>query len=978
MGRRASWFTSLACLATLAAWPLACAAPRADRAEGPLAAAARALAACAADVQGPGDVGGGWTGLRADGSLWVGSPALYEPALGFGVRALADVDGESLSRCAVKHDDSLWCWGNNAYGQLGDGTKNDAASPVAVAALGTSVRQASISAFFGCALRIDGGVSCWGNNALGELGDGSYADHLTPAPVPALGSGVKAVSAGFDHACALKTDGTLWCWGGDLYGQVGAGQPQASGRATPQQVLDGVEKVSAGGFFTCAIRTDHALWCWGANADGHLGIGTTTSMASPQHVATLDGGVRDVDTAVRSACAVGLDGAVWCWGYRGGGRLGDGVNDGTKQLTPARVSGPLGAGGAASVRLSDSTACALGDDASLWCWGGGGFVDGSPSSSVPTPVDLCSLPRLAEVAPVTGWEGGGPTITLSGADFAAGAQVLFDDTPATAITFVNASTLRVTPPPHYPATVDVTLLNPGGGKALLKKAFTYVTPPSLYGASPGSGPASGGTPVTLQGAYFLPGVAVSFGGAPATALTLDSPSQLSVVAPAHAPGYVDIVVTNPDGQADTLAGFYRYVAAPSVASVAPASGPAAGGTSVTLTGAGFDYTTNVQIGGATTDVTFLSATTMVARTKAHAAGAVDVIVTNGDGQSGSLEGGFTFLGAGGSGGAGAGGSGAGGSGAGGSGAGGSAGGGTAGTGGGQAGGGQAGGGQAGGGEPLPAPELYAVGPQSGVARGGATVVLYGMYFAPGSTATFSGVPATSATLTSPTQLSVVTPAHAPGYVDVAVVNPDGQSDVLRDIYRFVAAPSIVSLSPATGSTEGGTSVTITGSGFDYNSAVRIGDDASDIQLVDESTLLARTKAHAEGAVDVVVTNGDGQSGSLEGAFTFVTPPAGEAGAAGSEGGEGGSEGGEGGSEGGEAGTAGSEGEGGEGSEGEGGAGSEGEGGEAGAAAAATPKAAGSCAVAAPPGAPRHEGGWALALVGAALAARARRGRPARA
>lgn len=615
-------------------------APDAERVSGALGGARLTLAGCVTDVQGPGD-GSGWMGRRADGSVWVGSPALFEPTLGFGVKELADVDGESLSRCVVKNDDSLWCWGNNANGQLGDGTKNDAAAPRQVSALGQAVRQGVISQFFGCALRSDHGVSCWGRNDVGELGDGSHVEHLTPAPVPALGSNVKAISAGFDHACALKTDGTLWCWGGDLYGQVGAGPPQAAGRATPVQVFDNVEKVSAGGFFTCAIRTDHSLWCWGSNADGHLGIGSTVSQGLPQHVASLDDGVRDVDTAVRAACAVKLDGSVWCWGYRGDGRLGDGVADGSRQLTPARVSGPLGQGGGAAVRLSNRTGCAVGDDASLWCWGAGNYVDGTPSSTSPVQVDLCSLPRIASVAPITGWEGGGPTVTVSGADFKAGAQVYFDDDPATSVTFVNASTLQVTPPAHYPAVVDVLLINPGGTKALLKNAFTYASPPSVYGVSPSSGPTSGNISVTLSGS-FVPGTGVTFGGVPSTSVKLDSPSQLTALAPAHAPGYVDIVVTNPDGQSDSLVGFYEYIAPPTILRIEPATGPAGGGTSFTIIGSGFDYFTRVRVGDDASNVTLLDANTIAAKTPAHAPGAVDVVVTNEDNQSATLPGGFLF------------------------------------------------------------------------------------------------------------------------------------------------------------------------------------------------------------------------------------------------------------------------------------------------------------------------------------------------
>ncbi len=543
----------------LAAWPAACSAPPAEGEAELTESAQRVVSPCAADLQGVGDIGAGWLGLRTDGSTWLGSPGMFVPTLGLGVKALADVDGESLAHCAVKTDDSLWCWGNNANGQLGDGTQNDAPLPRQVAALGTSVRQAVISQFFGCALRNDGGVSCWGDNAFGELGDGTYVDHLTPAPVPTLGSGVKAVSAGFDHACALKTDGTLWCWGGDLYGQVGAGQFAPAGRPTPVQVFDRVEKVSAGGFFTCAIRDDDTLWCWGGNADGHLGVGSTASMPSPQAVTTLGADVRDVDTAVRSACAVKLDGSVWCWGYRGHGRLGDGIADASKQLTPARVSGPLGTSGGKTVRVVEGSGCVIGVNGLVSCWGGSPGLDGTPPSTVPVPVDMCAMPRMSAIAPATGWEGGGPTVTITGADFVAGAQVRFDGVPATSVTVDSATTMRVVPPPHYPDVVDVTLTLPGGLKAEIKNGFTYLAPPSAYGIAPTSGPTAGGTAVTLSGSQFRPNAAVTFGGAASPSVTVNSPNQITALAPAHAPGAVPVKVTNPDGQSVTLAVNFTFI-----------------------------------------------------------------------------------------------------------------------------------------------------------------------------------------------------------------------------------------------------------------------------------------------------------------------------------------------------------------------------------------------------------------------------------
>jgi hypothetical protein len=161
--------------------------------------------------------------------------------------------------------------------------------------------------------------------------------------------------------------------------------------------------------------------------------------------------------------------------------------------------------------------------------------------------------------------------------------------------------------------------------------------------APTSGPAAGGTAVTITGTDFVSGATVTFGGTAATGVTFVSSTQIDATTPAHAAGAVDVTITNPDTVSGTFIDGYTYVPPPTVTSVAPTSGPDTGGTVVTITGTNFVSGATVTFGGtAATGVTFVSSTQIDVTTPAHAAGAADVVVTNPDTQSGTLSSGYTY------------------------------------------------------------------------------------------------------------------------------------------------------------------------------------------------------------------------------------------------------------------------------------------------------------------------------------------------
>ncbi|HSH17219.1 MAG TPA: IPT/TIG domain-containing protein, partial [Verrucomicrobiae bacterium] len=192
--------------------------------------------------------------------------------------------------------------------------------------------------------------------------------------------------------------------------------------------------------------------------------------------------------------------------------------------------------------------------------------------------------------------------------------------------------------------MDVTVTNPDTQSDTLVSGYTYMLPaPTVTGVTPSSGPTGGGTAVTITGTNFVSGATVTFGGTPATGVTFVSATQIDVTTPAHAPGAVDVTVTNPDTQSGTFIDGYTYDAPPAISSVTPNNGPQNGGTAVTITGTNFVSGATVTFGvKAATTVTFVSATQIDVTTPPHAAGAVDVTVTNPDTQSGTLTNGYTY------------------------------------------------------------------------------------------------------------------------------------------------------------------------------------------------------------------------------------------------------------------------------------------------------------------------------------------------
>ena len=291
----------------------------------------------------------------------------------------------------VKNDGTVWTWGRNNFGQLGDGTTIDRNTPVKVSTL-TNVIAVAGGDLHTVALREDGTVWAWGLNSNGFLGDGTRMTRHTPVQVLGI-TDVVAIAAGHEHTIALKEDGTVWAWGSNFNGQLGDGTTLSRIVPTKVQGIDGVAAISAGSNNSIAIRFDGTVWTWGSNRWGQLGDGTTTNRNTPTKVSNMTD-VVDVVTGTYSM-AVLSDGTVWAWGLNSSGQLGKGTT--INQYKPVRVEGITNI---ISIASSSSHSIALGNDETLWVWGNNGFgqLGDGTTLSRRTPVQMQNLNNIVEVA----------------------------------------------------------------------------------------------------------------------------------------------------------------------------------------------------------------------------------------------------------------------------------------------------------------------------------------------------------------------------------------------------------------------------------------------------------------------------------------------------------------------------------------------------------------------------------------------------
>lgn len=297
------------------------------------------------------------------------------------IQAIAASSGHT---CALTVGGGAKCWGNNDWGQLGDGTTTDRLAPVDVSGLTSGVQAITAGSNHTCALTTGGGVKCWGLNNDGQLGDSTTMNRLMPVDVAGLSSGVQAISAGYNHTCAVMSAGGVRCWGANEHGRLGDGTTE--NRSVPVEVhslSSGIQGITAGGYHTCALTSAGSVKCWGRNNYGQLGNFLVPESTTPMDVSGLPTTVQAVYGGDEYTCALSTGSGVLCWGFT--------PSDGRTSAT--YVDGL--ARGVQDVAVASNHACALMDDGGVKCWGAhytgqlgdGGVLDGEP----PALVDVASL-----------------------------------------------------------------------------------------------------------------------------------------------------------------------------------------------------------------------------------------------------------------------------------------------------------------------------------------------------------------------------------------------------------------------------------------------------------------------------------------------------------------------------------------------------------------------------------------------------------
>ncbi|WP_289024957.1 IPT/TIG domain-containing protein, partial [uncultured Sphingomonas sp.] len=462
------------------------------------------------------------------------------------------------------------------------------------------------------------------------------------------------------------------------------------------------------------------------------------------------------------------------------------------------------------------------------------YVPAAGSGTVTWTI-YCGVRATQAVASASGTVGSPMSFTPVTASFGRGSYsyALSGGTLPTGLSF-NASTGAITGTPTTAlaaTTFTVTVTHQGTGSASQTFLLTVSAPvPTVSAVSPVSGPVGGGNSVTITGTGFSTASntgAVLFGATPAGPYSIDSNTQITATAPAGTAGTIDITVTTPGGTSTTSAADrYTYVAAPTVTAVSPIAGPTTGGTSVTITGTGFlaaASTGAVKFGAGVATYSIVNDTQITATSPSGTAGLVNVTVTTPGGTSAiSAADQFTYV---------------------------------------------------------AAPTVTAVSPIAGPTAGGTSVTITGTGFlaAASTGAVKFGAGVATYSIVSDTQITATSPSGTAGPADVTVTTPGGTSAIsAADRFTYVAVPTVTGLSPIAGPTAGGTSVTITGTGFlaaASTGAVKFGAGVATYSIVNDTQITATSPSGTAGLVNVTVTTPGGTSAiSAADQFTYVAAP----------------------------------------------------------------------------------------------------------
>ncbi|PKN55038.1 MAG: hypothetical protein CVU56_23360 [Deltaproteobacteria bacterium HGW-Deltaproteobacteria-14] len=445
-------------------------------------------------------------------------------------------------------------------------------------------------------------------------------------------------------------------------------------------------------------------------------------------------------------------------------------------------------------------------------------------------------PALGAVSPGRGPTAGGTIVRIVGANFATDLRVFFGDTAATSVRVISPSVASAVVPAHAAGNVAVRVVNPDDAADSLAGAFVYADPtgaPSVTATWPPTGPSSGGTWVTLDGADFAVGTTVWFGMIPAATTTVLGTTRLVAVAPTAPVGSVDLTVVRPDGAFVTVTDAFAYYDVntlpgepPIIASVFPSVGDVIGGEDVSVIGSGFAAGARFYFGANEVAVQSVTADTQrVVLTAPHAPGTVKVTVVNPNGLTSSKSDAFVYF--------------------------------------------------------APPPLIISVDPAVAAASGGSEITIRGKNFAAGAVVRLGASEISAFNTFSPTIIKFYAPAHAPATLDVKVLNPDGQLDTVSGGFVYLSddqfsSPVVTSIEPTQGLASGGFLAIIHGDNFQPGATVTFGNiPAANVQQVTPTVITAIVPAGtANETVSVTVANSADKKGTLQGAFTYTSAPVG--------------------------------------------------------------------------------------------------------
>lgn len=329
------------------------------------------------------------TSLAQDGAAPLDTASVAVPdAAVAGVRSVAT---GGYHTCAISRSGAVFCWGDNSYGQLGDGTTVSRTLPVRVGGLTGSFVSVSAGEGHTCALDTEGQVFCWGSNNFGQLGIGSWIDSREPVLVKALRPGALQISTGAYTTCALDASARVMCWGNGGWGQLGNGVI-GSWSNTPSRVIGiapGARQVSTAVGHACALTGTGRAMCWGHNGFGQLGIELGDYRTTASRVEALQDGLLSISVGNNWTCATTRVRRVKCWGLNTSQQLGPFE----EQISRRPVSQTAVPQGVRALTSSMFAACSLNRQRAARCWGDNSYSQLGPlqASSSASPVEVPNL-----------------------------------------------------------------------------------------------------------------------------------------------------------------------------------------------------------------------------------------------------------------------------------------------------------------------------------------------------------------------------------------------------------------------------------------------------------------------------------------------------------------------------------------------------------------------------------------------------------